>query len=109
MRLVSLELCDYRAYEHCELEFPDGMIRVGGPNGAGKTTIAEAVTGALFGKTRKAAKVNELRRRDATGRASVDLVFQLEESVYRVRRVAQGEATLWIGDIDGDPEATGAG
>lgn len=108
MRLVSLELREWRAYEQCPIEFPDGLVGVGGPNGAGKSTIIEAVGWTLFGKLRPGATVGDLRRQGGSGRPTAELVFQLGETTYTVRRVAGGDCTLWIGDADGEPEATGA-
>lgn len=108
MRLISLDVSEWRAYKHCEIDFPDGLIGVAGPNGAGKTTIAEAVGWALFGKLRAGAKVSELRRQGESGRPTAELVFALGDVVYTVRRVAGGDCTLWIGDPDSEPEATGA-
>src|SRR5581483_5364831 len=105
MRLVTLELQNWRAYDQCFLEFPDGLIGVGGLNGAGKTTIAEAIGWTLFGKLRPGAKVADLRRQAGTGRASAELVFQIDETLYTVRRVAGGEAEFRIGD---QVEATGS-
>jgi len=107
LRLISLELHDWRAYEHCLIEFPDGLIGVGGRNGAGKTTIAEAIGWALFKHLRPQSKQGELRRQGADGRPTVELVFQLEETIYKVKRTAGGEAHLWIGDPSGEPEASG--
>lgn len=107
MRLISLELRDWRAYEHCLIEFPDGLIGVGGRNGAGKTTIAEAIGWALFKHLRPASKQGELRRQGAAGRPSVELVFQLADTIYTVKRIAGGEAHLWLGDSSGEPEASG--
>ena len=60
MRLVSLELREWRAFEQCPIEFPDGLIGVGGPNGAGKTTIIEAIGWTLFGKLRHSETAHEL-------------------------------------------------
>jgi exonuclease SbcC len=108
MRLISLELREWRAYEQCPIEFPDGLVGVGGPNGAGKTTIAEAVGWTLFGKLRPGATVGDLRRQGGAGRPTAELVFQLGDTVYTVRRVAGGECLLWIGDRQGEPEASGA-
>ena len=107
MRLISLELRDWRAYEHCLIEFPDGLIGIGGRNGAGKTTIAEAIGWALFKHLRPGSKQGELRRQGASGRPSVELVFQLADTIYTVKRTAGGDAHLWIGDPDGEPEASG--
>ena len=106
MKLVSLSLRQWRSYESCDLEFPDGLIGVRGSNGSGKTTIAEAVGWALFGKLRSGARVGDLKRQDADGQRSlVELVFRLGATVYRVERVVGGSAKLWIGDGD-DPETT---
>lgn len=108
MRLVSLELREWRAYEQCPIEFPDGLVSVGGPNGAGKSTIIEAVGWALFGKLRPGASVSDLRRQGGSGRPTAELVFQLGDTTYTVRRVAGGDCTLWVGDAEDEPEATGA-
>lgn len=100
MRVVSLRLQDWRCFEDCSLELPDGLIGVRGPNGAGKSTLVEAIGWALFGKTRKGGRVAELRRQGTgRGRSSVELVLQLGETVYRVERVVGGQANLWIDDV----------
>src|SRR3954453_3379558 len=105
MKLVSLQLRQWRSFEHCAIEFPDGLIGVRGPNGAGKTTIAEAIGWALFGKLRDGAKVSQLRRQDAPAgeKSLVRLEFRLGTTIYRVERVVNGHAKLWIGD-NGEPE-----
>lgn len=107
MKLVSLELQEWRSFADLQLEFPDGLIGIRGANGAGKTTIAEAIGWALFGKLRNGARVGDLRRQDApAGRKStVTLTFRLGATVYRVERVVSGSAKLWIGDAD-EPETT---
>ena len=100
MKLVSLQLRQWRSFEQCDLEFPDGLIGVRGPNGAGKTTIAEAIGWALFGKLRAGAKVGDLRRQGigSRERSLVILTFRLGETLYTVERVVNGSAKLWIGD-----------
>lgn len=107
MKLVSLSLRQWRTFEECDLEFPDGLIGVRGQNGAGKTTIAEAIGWALFGKLRQGAKVSGLRRQGAPAgtSSSVELVFRLGPTLYRVQRVVGGTAKLWIGDAE-HPETT---
>jgi len=105
MKLLSLQLREWRSFQSCDLEFPDGLIGVRGPNGAGKTTIAEAIAWALFGKLRAGARVGDVARQGAEGPSSVDLTFRLGPTIYRVRRVVSGAATFWIGDSD-DPEST---
>src|SRR4051812_7416896 len=98
MKLVSLSLRQWRTFEACDLEFPDGLIGVRGPNGAGKSTLAEAIGWALFGKLRARGKVGDLRRQGAPrgARPSVTLEFQLGGSLYRIERVSGGDAKLWI-------------
>src|SRR3954447_6519043 len=100
MKLVSLQLRQLPSFWHCDLEFPDGLIGVRGPNGAGKTTLAEAIGWALFGKIRAGGRIDDLRRQDAPrGEASsVELVFRIGPTIYRVERVVRGTAKLWIGN-----------
>ncbi len=105
MKVLSLKLVQWRSFERCELDFPDGLIGVVGSNGSGKTTLAEAIGWALFGKLRPGAKVNDVRRQGADGRSLVELAFRLGDVVYRVERVVAGSARLWIGDAD-EPETT---
>jgi exonuclease SbcC len=98
MRLISLRLRQWRSYEDCTIDFPDGLVGVQGPNGAGKSTVAEAIGWALFGKRRHRAKVADLRRQGAPkgAKASVELEFQLGPSSYRIERFVGGDARLWI-------------
>lgn len=105
MKLVSLQLREWRSFQSCDLEFPDGLIGVRGTNGAGKTTIAEAIAWALFGKLRAGARVGDVPRQGAGGTSSVELTFRLGPTIYRVKRVVGGAATFWIGDSD-EPEST---
>ncbi len=98
MRLISLRLRQWRSYEDCTIEFPDGLVGVQGPNGAGKSTVAEAIGWALFGKRRHRAKVADLRRQGAPkgAKSCVELEFQLGPSSYRIERFVGGDARLWI-------------
>lgn len=98
MRLISLRLRQWRCFEDCAIEFPDGLIGVRGPNGAGKSTIAEAIGWALFGRLRHRAKVADLRRQGAPrgSKSSVEFEFQLGSSDYRIERFVAGDAKLWI-------------
>lgn len=98
MRLISLRLRQWRSYEDCTIEFPDGLIGVRGQNGAGKSTIAEAIGWALFGKLRQRAKVGDLRRQGAPkgSKCLVEFEFQLGSSNYRIERTVGGDAKLWI-------------
>lgn len=108
MKLISLELREWRAYENEFIEFPDGVIGVAGLNGAGKSTIAEAIGWALFGKLRKGQKQSSIRRQGGEGRPTAELKFRMGDAIYTVRRIAGGECNLWVGDDGSDPEASGA-
>lgn len=100
MKLISLRLHQWRSFEDAALDFPDGLIGVRGRNGAGKTTLAEAIGWALFGKLREGGRRDELRRQGAPrGEASsVELMFQLDSTVYRIERVVGKDAKLWINE-----------
>lgn len=43
MRVGSLELHDFRSYQHAKVDFQPGVNLLVGPNGVGKTNIVEAV------------------------------------------------------------------
>jgi DNA replication and repair protein RecF len=49
--LASLELRDFRRYEHVEVEFAPGVTLVEGRNGAGKTTLLEAIAWVALGRS----------------------------------------------------------
>lgn len=107
MKLISLELKQWRCFDECPIDFPDGLVGVRGLNGAGKSTLTEAIGWALFGKLRRGAKVGDLPRqgRPPGSRSTVTLEFQLADAVYRVERVVHGSARLWVGSAD-EPETT---
>ncbi len=105
MKLLSLSLREFRSFETCDLEFPDGLIGVRGPNGAGKSTLAEAIAWALFGQLRPGSKIGDARRQGAQGPSSVEMTFRLGPTAYRIHRVVGSRAALWIGDAE-EPETT---
>ena len=98
MRLETLSLREWRVFAALDLDFSDGLIGIRGPNGAGKTTLAEAIGWALFGKLRERARVADLRRQGAPegARSSVTLSWRIGDVRYRVERVVNGSARLWI-------------
>ena len=49
MRILYLELRNYRRFKQLKLQFPDGIVGILGLNGAGKSTVIESIAWALFG------------------------------------------------------------
>ncbi|MCS6831906.1 MAG: ATP-binding protein, partial [bacterium] len=49
MRLIALELENFRQYAHAQVAFEQGVTAIVGANGAGKTTLVEAILWALYG------------------------------------------------------------
>ena len=85
MKLIQLELENFRQFERAVIDFGDGMTAIVGANGAGKTTILEAISFALFAKQRDTQ--DTLRWHWAQkGKYSVILRFQLGEKIYEVMR-----------------------
>lgn len=88
MRLIALELQNFRQYAHAHIEFAPGITAIVGPNGAGKTTLLEAVLWALYGARALREGTGTLRFLWSQGGAKVrvDLEFELGKRRYRVRR-----------------------
>jgi exonuclease SbcC len=113
VKLRYLKLDHYRSYAAAEVEFPAGLSALVGPNGAGKSTLLEAVTWALFGRSRTAKE--DMRSHFAPDRAAcrVEVVFEIQGSAYRVVRELRGRALTAHARLtregDGAPLAEGAG
>ncbi|MBA3422725.1 MAG: SMC family ATPase [Thermoleophilaceae bacterium] len=111
MKLVSLRLENFRAFEHCELELhSDGLIGVSGPNGAGKSTLLDAINYALFGLGRGSRKRRPERDGMPAGaKCEVKLEFILDDhSCVVVRGPKKARLTVdgedWL--RDGQEELT---
>lgn len=113
MKLVSLELRNYRRHARTRIDWPDGVIAVLGRNGSGKSTLLESIGFALFGvpATRTG---KDLLRWDGAGpmdHVSVALEFQLGGQAIRIHRELRGKgltpnATLTVdGKVAVDPGA----
>src|SRR5690606_33000586 len=95
---VQLTLRNFLSYrEPAELDFAGiHLACISGPNGAGKSTILDAITWALFGKSRVKSDDDIVHRNAAEKRemAEVSFTFELEGAIYRViRRKAPGKTT----------------
>jgi len=92
MRLVNLNLKNYRKYADEAIDFPDGLIGIVGPNGVGKSTILEAIAWVLYGNP-AARTTKEQIKRQGTNLADyceVELEIQKDESLSKIVRQMKG-------------------
>lgn len=95
MKLISLELTNYRKFKKTYIEFPDGVIGILGLNGVGKSTIIEAIAWVLYGNETKIVRTRkeDLKRFGAApnDECSVNLAFDLDGDTYFVSRKMTGK------------------
>lgn len=69
-----------------------GLFLLKGPTGSGKSTIIDAITFALYGKVAgSAASDSRMASRVADDEPTVDLVFEVDAGVFRIRRTPSYE------------------
>lgn len=111
MKLISLELKNFRQYLDASITFPDGVTGIIGPNGAGKTTILEAIAWALYGAPAVRGKNENIRSMNSEpgSKVSATLTFGLGGHIYRISRYLEpsGERGQAVLEIDGRPSRTG--
>lgn len=104
MKLIRLELLNFRQHLDSAIDFTDGVTGVIGPNGAGKTTILEGIAWALYGSPALRGNNDSVRSKAAPGgsKAKVALSFEIGGARYKVSRIldgsGSGSATL---EVDG--------
>ncbi|BCW95855.1 MAG: hypothetical protein KatS3mg018_1337 [Fimbriimonadales bacterium] len=88
MRLLALELENFRQYAHAQIAFESGVTAIVGANGAGKTTLLEAILWALYGAraAREGAETLRFLWSQGGAKVRVQLEFELGNRSYRVRR-----------------------
>lgn len=89
MRLVSVELENWRKHDRKKIEFDDRSTVIYGPNETGKSTILEALSRGLF--DRSSSRAEEIKRvtpLTALGSVSstIKIVFDLNEERYLVEK-----------------------
>lgn len=98
MKLISLNLKNFRQHADSRIQFADGLTGIIGNNGAGKSTVVEALAFALYGSRALRGKVDDVRTFGLPSNAitSAELVFNSEGENYRIYRDLV-TAELYIG------------
>jgi DNA repair protein SbcC/Rad50 len=90
MRIISLQLRNYRVYRTLDIELPGGVVGVYGANGSGKSSLLESVMWALFGKART--QKQQIPSVGASGECSATVTFEHDGHHYVVKRSISGQA-----------------
>lgn len=92
MRLVNLNLRNYRKYADEAIDFPDGLIGIIGPNGVGKSTILEAIAWVLYGNPAARTTKEQIKRQgtNLTDYCEVELEIQKDERLSKIVRQMKG-------------------
>jgi len=85
MRLIALNLKNFKVMKSVNIEFIDGILAIIGPNEAGKSTVITAILFALFGK-QSIRSFENLVHFEAI-KARISLEFDLKGKKYQVTRV----------------------
>jgi exonuclease SbcC len=83
MRLIRLQLKNFRQHADTELVFRPGLTGIIGPNGAGKTTILEAMAWAIYGAPAVRGTNETLRFNRAPGRSAGRAELRAERNSTR--------------------------
>ncbi len=92
MKLLSLEVRNFRVHDHVSLEFAPGHTVVVGPNEAGKSTLLEAMHSVLFLHHRTGGLKLESMRSRRGGHPEVVLCFEADGSRYRLTKNFRGSS-----------------
>ena len=92
MKLLKLDIQNFRQHLDSSITFSDGLTGIIGPNGAGKSTVLEAIAWALYGAPAVRGTNDTVRSKSSEGGAKVNvaLTFELGGSIYRVTRTLDG-------------------
>ena len=109
MRLIRIQLQNFRQHADTTIEFRRGLTGIIGPNGAGKSTILEAIGWAIYGSSAIRGTNDTLRFSRAPGRSrvQVELIFELAGHEYRVVRTLNSAEVFLDGSTA--PVATSIG
>lgn len=111
MKLIELEMKNFRQHLDSRIAFSDGVTGIIGSNGAGKSTILEAVAWALYGAPAVRGTNDTIRSKASEGgaKANVTLTFELNGTLYRVSRTldASGKTGTAVLETEGRPLRSG--
>jgi DNA replication and repair protein RecF len=96
VRVVSVEMRDFRTYARAEARLGDGLTVVHGPNGAGKSNLLEAL---YFGCTGRSPRSRNERELVAFGAQTARVVVRLLDGAE------PHELTVGYGTLAGSPQA----
>ncbi|MCE5313675.1 MAG: SMC family ATPase [Armatimonadota bacterium] len=111
MKLISLELKNFRQHVDSAITFTDGVTGIIGPNGSGKSTVLEALAWALYGAPAVRGTNDTIRTKGGEGGAKVNvtLTFELGGSIYRVVRTLDGSGRSGSAVLEVDGRALRSG
>lgn len=109
MKLLSLELKNFRQHKNTSVAFKDGVTGILGNNGSGKSSLIEAISFALYGSKSIRGTLDEIRTRDeVSGAVLVVLSFEIDSQIYRVER-SLSDAKFFVGaklEVKGSRDVT---
>lgn len=111
MKLVELELKNFRQHLDTSVTFADGVTGVIGPNGSGKSTILEAISWALYGAPAVRGTNDTIRGKASEGGAKVNvkLTFELGGAMYKIARQLDGSGRSGSAALEVDGRALRSG
>lgn len=109
MRLIVLELENFRQYAHAQVSFDMGITSIVGANGAGKTTLVEAILWALYGARalREGADTVRFLWSEGGSQVRVQLDFELGARRYQIVRTLKDSWLAQYTNNDWTPIARG--
>ncbi|GAB4245979.1 MAG: AAA family ATPase [Candidatus Methylacidiphilales bacterium] len=86
MKLLKVELENYRCHRNLEVKFTGNPFLITGPNESGKSTLIEAIHRAFFLRFKSGGQVVENMRSVAGGVPRVAITFQTKEGTFTLRK-----------------------
>jgi exonuclease SbcC len=104
--ITSVKLDNFLSHRDTELTFDNGVTVFIGGNGAGKSSIIDAMTFALFGKTRRG--TNEETIRVGENQAATQIYFEVNGKKYQaIKKILKNNSPHQLLDSNSSPIAIG--